>query len=394
VSQKNNSLYHCGRCGAFFKSSLGYHPDRACTDCGRTALLGFQITAPGADQPGDSPAQLPSTVTTHPPLQKSKPQRHKRKGFTAQLVIGWLLLLIAVIAGATYFQQSQKSSSRPPTPLAAQVDPAKIQDFKLLQTAIPLCNETLFNFLNSTTDQEQTPFISSPDTTLPRVRKFSRENSTAKIDPQTLSFLRGAVLHLPGRLAIENQYRNQDGRLLDVVFFQEDGKWRIDWDHFARFGDSPWSLFITGSTEETGEFRLLARERYKGERHNADTLNILLYASRSGNSAEAIQPSPEFIIERDSQAGRLLTAAFKLNREHQRPFGLDLPSLHPEDFINVRVKIRRFKNNDQRCFELQEVVACHWYSETASGVEISDSSEKQSTSSTSSTRPLEIKKAD
>jgi hypothetical protein len=291
---------------------------------------------------------------------------------TVKLVIGWLLLLVAIIAGARYFRPTAKPPSPQSTPLAAQVNTSNAQDLALLSKAMPLCNQTLSGFLNTSSPTERTQFVFAPATTTARFAQFYRENSLGKIDPLTLSNLRNAVLHLPGRLAIETQWQTPDNHLLDAVFFEENGEWRLDWDHYARYGDKPWSLFLTGSSEENGVFRLLARERNAAERKDADSISLLLYAPRFGDAAGASRPSPEFLVKRDTKNGRLLDAAFKLERNHQRPFGVKLPNINPEDFISIRVKVHRFKENEERRFEIEEVLACHWYSEAAPGVEITE----------------------
>jgi hypothetical protein len=98
----------------------------------------------------------------------------------------------------------------------------------------------------------------------------------------------------------------------------------------------------------------------------------VLYAPRFGFTTEPGFQSPEFLIKRDTKNGRLLDAAFKLERENKRVFGGKFPNNNPEGFIRVRVKVRRLEENLERGFELEEVVACHWYSVEAPGVEIPD----------------------
>ena len=185
---------------------------------------------------------------------------------------------------------------------------------------------------------------------------------------------RGGETEDPGAegQAIETQWHSSDSRSLDAVFIEDNGEWHLDWDHFARHSDYPWSLFLAGSGENHGEFRLLARERLAKERKNAESISIVFYAPRFGYSNEAGSQSPEFLIPRNTPNGRLLDAAFKLEREGKRPFGVKLHSINPEGLIRVRVKVRRVEDDEGRHFELDEVAACHWYANDAKGVEITE----------------------
>ena len=97
---------------------------------------------------------------------------------------------------------------------------------------------------------------------------------------------------------------------------------------------------------------------------------MVLYAPRFGPSGETGFQSPEFLFKRDTRDGRLLDAAFKLDREGARVFGVNIPNINPEGLIRVRVKVRSVEIEGERRFEIEEVIACHWYSVDVPGVEI------------------------
>ena len=288
----------------------------------------------------------------------------------AKLVICWSLFLLAVVFGARHLMHGEQSRAQPYVSQAAAKRVIPDADVVLLSEAAPLCNQTFSEFLAATTPEGRTQFVLTPITTAARMARFYSLNPQTEIDPQSLALANSAVLHLPGRRAIETQWRATDGRTTDAVFIEENGEWRLDWDHFARFSDYPWALFLSGSEMEHGEFRLLARERLAAERKNADAISVVLYAPRFGNSGETGFQSPEFLIKRNTRNGRLLDAAFKLDREGARVFGVNLPNINPEGLIRVRVKVHRLEQGGERRFEIEEVVACHWYSVDAPGVEI------------------------
>ncbi len=291
----------------------------------------------------------------------------------AKLVLGWSVVLLAIVFGARKLWHYESPRSAKPevseTPAAPVVSE---QDVVFLEETGPLCTQTFASFMAARTPEERNQFVLDPITTAARMARFYSLNPLVNIDPATISPANSAVLHLPGRRAIETSWRSADGHLLDAVFMEDSGEWRLDWDHFVRFSDYPWPLFLAGSEQDHGEFRLLARERLASERQNADAISIVLYAPRFGFPGETGYQSPEFLIQRDTRNGRLLDAAFKLERSGGRVFGVNLPRIDPEGHIRVRVKVRRIEQDLERRFELEEVLACHWYSVDDPGVEIPD----------------------
>jgi hypothetical protein len=287
-----------------------------------------------------------------------------------KLVLGWLVVLLAIIFGARWLVNDDSASQKASVSAAPAKAISSEEDVALIHDKLAQCNQVFSDFLAAGTLEQRNQFVLSPITTAARMARFYSLNPLPNIAPQTLSQTHRAVLHLPAGRAIETHWTTTDGHQLDTVFVEENGEWRLDWDHFARFSEYPWPLFLAGSGETQGEFRLLARERLADERKNADTISIVLYAPRFGSTTEIGSQSPEFLIKRDSKNGRLLEAAFKLEKSDQRAFGVILPSLTPEGLIRIRVKVRRTEESTGRRFELEDVLACHWYSSDAPGVEI------------------------
>lgn len=287
-----------------------------------------------------------------------------------KLILGWSVLLAAIIYGARWqWGEQPDDSEKPASQVLAKAVVAE-EDVILLNEAGPLCNQTFSGFLAAGTPEQQTQFVLSPITTAARMARFYGLNPIVIIDPQKLALSKHAVLHLPGRRAIETYWNSADGRQPDAVFMEENGEWRLDWDHYVRFSEYPWPLFLAGSGPEQAEFRLLARERLADERKAADTISIVFYPPRFGSNTEMGVKSPEFLVKRDSKNGRLLDGAFKIEKAGKRVFDVNLPSATPEGFIHVRVKVRRVEEAGERRYELDDVLACHWYSHDAPGVDI------------------------
>lgn len=297
-------------------------------------------------------------------------KKRKRSYFMLTLIFSWAVLLAAIIyAARLQWGEQPNHPEKTVSPVSAKVIVPE-EDVILLDEAGPLCNQSFSGFLAAGTPEQQNQFVLSPITTAARMARFYGLNPLVIIDPQKLALSKHAVLHLPGRRAIETCWRSSEGRQLEAVFMEENGEWRLDWDHYVRFSEYPWPLFLAGSGPEQAEFRLLTRERLADERKAADTISIVFYPPRFGSNTEMGVKSPEFLVKRDSKNGLLLDGAFKLEKAGKRVFGVNLPSATPEGLIRVRVKVRRVEEAGERRFELEDVVACHWYSHDAPGVEI------------------------
>lgn len=374
VSEKNISWFHCGHCGSLFQSPAGEMDDRLCSACGCNPSLGLERPTLESALPQNGHSAGLADHPAHLGEHEKKPLRKRRRSYLMiKLVLGWSLLLFAIVFGARKLLHEE--SLRPAKPEVSQTPGVAViseQDVAFLNEAGPLYNKTFANFMATRTPEERNQFVREPITTAARMARFYSMNPLVYIDPATISLANSAVLQLPGSKAIETLWRSADGHLMDAVFFEDSGEWRLDWDHFARFSDYPWALFLAGSELDHGVFRLLARERLANERQNADAISIVLYAPRFGFPGETGYQSSEFLIKRDTRNGRLLDAAFKLERSGGRVFGVNLPRIDPEGHIRVRVKVRRIEQDLERRFELEEVLACHWYSVEDPGVEIPD----------------------
>jgi len=367
VSGNNNSWFHCGRCGSLFQSSIGDVEGRLCTECGRNPSIGFDA------QPVETGIPQPAAAADSGNAERHSLRKRKKSHFMLKLVLGWTILLGSIIFGARWLFHDP-SEVRKPDVAESPAGPSGADESEttFINEAGPLCNQLFSGFLTAGTPEARNQFVLSPIETASRMARFYDLNPIANIDPSTLQLVKAAQLDLPGGKALETLWNSTDDRQIDAVFIQESGEWRLDWDHFVRFSDYPWPLFLAGSGTPEGEFRLLARERLAEERKSADTISIVLYAPRFGSMNDTGLQSPEFLIRRDTENGRLLDAAFKLQRDGKRVYGAKITNANPEGLIRVRVRIKRVEQNMERHFELEKVIACHWYSIDDPGVKPAD----------------------
>jgi hypothetical protein len=345
-----------------FLASKGDFDDRTCTECGQNPSLGL----------GPIPNTAQAQYGKAEQREKLGVRKQKKNLFMPLLLLAWVIV-IALILGIARLLFYQDSGEIKPSVIAApKENELTAEDLIFKNEEEPRCSQVFGAFLSASSPEERNQYVINPVKTASRMALFYSLNPLTNIDPSTLSLAKSAPLKFSNGRALETVWNTPNSRQIDAVFIQEAGEWRIDWDHFVRFSDFPWSLFLAGSGEPTGEFRLLARERLAEERKNEDTISIVLYAPRPGTLMDIGQQSPEFLIPRASENGKLLEAALKLEREDKRPFGLQLASPNPNDLIRLRVKVNRVQKELERHFEIEKIIACHWYSIDEQGVEITN----------------------
>ncbi len=360
-----------------FLASKGDFDDRTCTECGQNPSLGL----------GPIPSSAPAQYSKGEQREKLGVRKKKKNLFMPMLLLVWTTVLVLMVSIARLLFYQDSGEIKPTAVAASTENELNAEDLIFKNEEEPRCSQVFGAFLSASSPEERNQYVLNPVKTASRMALFYSLNPLTNIDPSTLSLAKSAPLNLPQGRALETVWNAPNSRQIDAVFIQEAGEWRIDWDHFVRFSDFPWSLFLAGSGEPTGEFRLLARERLAEERKNEDTISIVLYAPRAGTLMDINQQSPEFLIPRASQNGKLLEAALKLERENKRPFGLQLESPNPNDLIRLRVKVNRVQEELERRFEIEKIIACHWYSIDEQGVEINDPAPQSETNPNPETLP-------
>jgi hypothetical protein len=360
--------YHCGRCGGLFQSAKTMDDTPACPHCGADPRIGM---AEGIAQPAASPPNMPTglhAASSSPSRGKRTARKRKNPHIMAKLMLGWLLVLGLIILGARKLWHAEPVVSKP-VRTAGDATVPSAEDQVLLQNAGPSCGSILQGYLEAGTPETRNQYVWKPVETASRMAHFYSLNPAQNIRVDSLKFSQSGITRLPGGDAYEAVWTSDDGKTLDTVFRKENDEWRLDWEHFIRFSDYPWSLFLAGSGPEEGEFRLLARERLAAERKDEPEISLVLHAPRLGHPAEPGPRSPEFRVSRDTLDGQLLGAAFEMARQGKQVFDSTLPDLNPDRMIRVRVKVKRYEDDGVRKFQITRVIACHWYSVDDPGVE-------------------------
>ncbi len=362
MSNHSQSWFHCGHCNALFDSSNNNKGSQQCSKCGSVPYL------------TDESLNEPSPLTRYAAAKTSKRakqsiRKRKKKHLILKLFVAWTVLIGLVIFAVKFKFQG-------PTPTVAESSEQENaralseSESEFISETMPKINQTFGGFLAANTPEQRSQFVLNPIKTAPKMAPFYNNNPLLNLDSKTMRISQRSVLNLPDAKAIEATWESTEGYTVDAVFIEESAEWRLDWDHFVRYSSFPWELFLSGSGPEAGEFRLLARERLADERKGSETISLVLYAPRFGSPGEIGQQSPEFTVLRDSDDGYLIETAFEMEKSKKRVFASNLPSLDPEGFIRVHLQIRRTESEAGRKFEIEKVIAGHWYSTTEPGVVI------------------------
>lgn len=364
--------FHCGRCASLFKAVGGDDADRRCAVCGEDPSIGMEAKPSAGTHRGegrDPMLRVKMAEVETPKIIKREIKRYKSRYFALKLVAVWTLLLGVLAVCAHLFWKERPRDIREDTALTSTRGTLGDGDIALINKAYPKIARNLGGFLSSGTPEERNQFVRTPVDTARRMARFYQTNPFVNFDVPSIKGTGSGVIRLPdGRHLIENRWSISDGRSFDTVFFDEDGDWRLDWEEFVRFGDQPWLLFLSGTGNAEGEFRLFARERMPDQRSSVGALRISLHASRFGHPNQTGDPSPEILVDQNSETGRMLKAAFQARNEERPIFGSNLPNQDPEGMIRVRVKVKRSDGSLGKAFSITEVKACHWLSIDDPGV--------------------------
>ena len=360
--------FHCGRCGALFQSQAGDLDSRVCSKCGASPELGLE--SPANDRQSKSLTPESPQPVSHRGRSKSKGPSNGHRNLLLKIIIGWVLVLAAIIFGANLLWREEEPApiiNQAPDPQQSLPSP---EDQDALQKALPMCTETLQRYFAAATLEEKSQFVLSPAKTTTKMAHFYSANPIERVAPAELILSEHHILNLADGWAIETLWNIKDSRRIEAVFRKEGDAWKLDWNEFARYSEQPWALFLAGSGEPEGEFRLLARERLAKERKNEEDISVILYAPRFGDLGDTGFQSPEFNVVRTTPEGKLLSEAFRLKRQGQAIYQSALSRLDPDEMIRVRVRVQRSETDGVRKFIITRVIACHWYESDDSGIEV------------------------
>lgn len=184
-------------------------------------------------------------------------------------------------------------------------------------------------------------------------------------------FVKSQIVWCGEKPFVETLWKDDRDRLIELVFAEDDGEWKIDWESFARSSTLPWSVFATEEGEAVGTFRFLVRERTAADAKDG-MLNIAFHDPALYHGMAPIAQTTPFIIDRKSRNARLILVALQARNENKPILGSIYPEADMATTARVHVRIRRTRTNGAAEFTLEEVLACHWLGWDDPGVTLPD----------------------
>jgi len=348
--------FHCGRCGGLFQESQ----DKACPDCrGQPVVEATEFAFVQAGQQSlvslkERPA---SAAGSSAGLDRSR-SKGKPKGL-AIFVTLWVVFLAGLVGLVGWMRSGAEVRE-----VADEKTLAEQQDEgRFLNDAYQDCYQTLMGFLKASAPELRSQFVVDSVDTLSLMSRAA-DRAPVLVDEETPRMLYFQRFESPDGPAMESAWEMPDGERLEAVFHQdEEDAWKIDWANMIRYSSEPWSLFLSGTGPDVGEFRLLARRRANSTGGRGDVSRLMLLEPRIWDPSKTGLSSPEVQIDPGSEIGRQLKEAFTMREQSEGAFGTRLTDKDPKGMIRVNVVLRRSGEKDEHGewnFEVEKLKACHW----------------------------------
>ena len=358
MSDIPGAWFHCSRCGALFRAAADAEQRGLCPECGGDPVADSEV------------AEVPAPVLIRRKVRKPKERsgsgsgrsKHHSQGRKKARALAVFVVIWAAVLGAaaTWLRSKSPDASESTSVLDEQVMGGQaMEDTRLLHDQFENCVARLAEFLAAGDIGGQTPHVLRAKEILTEMAASLKYEPILSSDAK-MSWLFHQVIHTPAGRAIETMWKDEkSGRQVEAVFFEEEGEWKIDWHAFTRAGSEPWTLFVSGRGKGEGEFRVLARERTGAHGRDPEFIGLVLYTPKPGHPGEAIAPSTEIRVLRNSEMGRAIEEAFAARAKDLGAFGSGVVAFDPDEMIRLHVRVTR-EGEEERIFKITDLIATHW----------------------------------
>lgn len=388
MTQKQSGWHHCGKCGEIFRA-VDATLCPACQSSPIPARKKIQVhTLQGSITPlrkefqANLPAQSGGNLVrldrqgevVDSPTEASSPRRERKRKKShplVKLLVAWLLILVSLAAIIKWKWNPQPVAAAPaPSPEAPRAQAWKSENQDLFQQAYPQLLRLTSQFYENSAPESLAQLCRQR----PRLGSiiFNDGPKATVFKPDSIQLAQQNVIRPADFPLIETLWKDDRGRLIEMVFAQEDGAWLLDWESYAKSSSAPWTIFQSGTEEEVGTFRLLVRERLVDINSLDMQMSVVFYEPSLLHGGPLGPATCDFLLDRKSRDGRLITAALEARKNETPLMGSIFAQADPPNTARVTVKIRRSIKNGEKVFSIEEITACHWMGIDHPGVDLTD----------------------
>lgn len=360
--KNKKALYHCGNCGALFESPKGWDDERQCGNCARPPGTGIwpdlEVITRDEDARVGKYGEAELEDSGIKAIRKKRP-----KNTLMRIIIVWtFLMLLAMWTRHRYTVSEREQEKREAAETMKVKGGLADEKVAMLNRALPDSHRSLAGFLTAGTPEARNQYVADPIDTAGKMAVFYANNPFPKVNPAKLVRTGQEPIKVGADWMVETRWKEEGGLEFDAIFQRQGSGWKLDWKQFARYSDYPWALFLAGDGPAEAEFRLLARKLLSGDvaERGGSRIGFVLFSPLFGKSGETGMESPEFIVDRRSDEGLLLDAAFNAKEEGRQLFGRSMEAMEPDGLIRVRVLVTRTEVGGLRKFSIEKILGCHW----------------------------------
>lgn len=293
--------------------------------------------------------------------RKKDKEKHRKLYFFLTLWLGIAAAILAVVQMNKDPEGDQKSAVEDQKLLDERRDELFIREH------FPAISMNFSKFMRSTEDADRIQEIDYSSRMASKFARFHQAQSLPEIKGRLGAFRRN-VIELqkePFAPAVEVVWKDEAGSFFESVHVWDGMTWKLDWEHFAKFSTTPWTLFRSKLGPKEGEFRLLMRKR---ETLRESTYFSLLFYEEPAFGVEdqrkALQASEseEVIVKVRSDLGRQLTELFKNKEDGLKPYESIFGELDPNTMLRVSAVLAWEEDEDgDEILVLKQLPGVSWY---------------------------------
>jgi len=162
----------------------------------------------------------------------------------------------------------------------------------------------------------------------------------------------------------ENKKTDDNSFEFEVVFWLQDGQWKMDWKHYVRFGEINWFSFIESKTLNSSKrFKIYARPSVtEGSLIDGYTEYKFSEASNNSNSASQL-PTSVFIKKNSIQDKQIIEQFDKLEQtklDEENKSKSTLRNFDPPNSIRIDTTLSHETINEETVLVLKEIHDFDW----------------------------------